>query len=114
MITDNDNICLVDFGSVVILPANQWYTTRFSPFIGIDAANICHDNSTRILCGTYHYYAPEMIATPETHNPNTDGNPIILPSWHSMCQYKGIAIGYDRRIDWWALGCLLFEMFTGY
>ena len=37
------------------------------------------------ICGTIQYIAPEMLLNK----------------------------GYDKNIDWWSLGCLIYEMFVG-
>ena len=44
------------------------------------------DDKAYTLCGTPQYIAPEMLKKK----------------------------GYDKTVDWWALGCLLYEMITGY
>ena len=44
------------------------------------------ENRTMSICGTSEYLAPEMIKK----------------------------IGYGPDVDWWCLGCLIYEMTTGY
>jgi len=44
-----------------------------------------HDNSSKTVCGTMEYMAPEMIS----------------------------GSGHGKSVDWWCLGILLFDMLTG-
>ena len=53
---------------------------------GLSTENVDPESGKDTFCGTSHYFSPEMV-------------------------YK---IKYTHKIDWWALGVLMFEMITNY
>ena len=52
---------------------------------GLAKQNISTNSDTNTLCGTPEYLAPEILL-------------------------KG---GHGRAVDWWSLGCIIYEMLTG-
>ncbi|KAF7729127.1 serine/threonine protein kinase psk1 [Apophysomyces ossiformis] len=61
------------------------------------------DNRTNTICGTAEYMAP--------------GNPISNVQKYGEIDILGIEIlmemHYDKSVDWWTFGILMFEMLTG-
>lgn len=47
----------------------------------------------RTVCGTSEYMAPEIIREGRIHKAGL-----------------GLGEGYDKKVDWWAFGILVFEM----
>ena len=52
---------------------------------GLSKKNVFNDKDAFSLCGTPEYLAPEIL-------------------------YKE---GYGKAIDWWTLGCIIYELITG-
>ena len=54
--------------------------------IGLSKALIYEDEKAMSICGTPEYLAPEVIKKQ----------------------------GHNKTVDWWCLGCIIFEMVTGF
>lgn len=67
-----------------VLLDNSGYI-RISDF-GLAKKEITGKEGAFSVCGTPEYLAPEVINK----------------------------IGHGKPVDWWTLGCILFEMFTGF
>lgn len=52
---------------------------------GLSKKNVLSDKDAFSLCGTPEYLAPEIL----------------------------VKEGYGKPIDWWTLGCIIYEMITG-
>ena len=61
-------------------------STGYIKIIDFGLAKICApQEQTRTMCGTVEYLAPEIIRR----------------------------TGYDKSVDWWAVGCIIYKMLFG-